>query len=92
MDEQRALMVRRATFTHLSLPTSYLIQPSTHSHSRYRVTHQDALMGKSRDATDEERKTMRKKHFSDRDVCKYALCGLCPYALFRGGKVYQSST
>lgn len=47
----------------------------------------DMLMGKTRDATDEERKTMRKTHFSDAKICKYAICGLCPYALFKG-KIY----
>jgi len=45
----------------------------------------DMLMGKTRDNTEEERKTMRRTHFSDSKICKYALCGMCPYALFKGG-------
>jgi hypothetical protein len=42
----------------------------------------DALMGKNRN--DEPG---RKRHFTDSDVCKYYLCGLCPHDLFRNTKV-----
>jgi hypothetical protein len=35
----------------------------------------DALMGSSRNGE-------RAKHFTDSDVCKYYLCGLCPHDLF----------
>lgn len=44
----------------------------------------DMLMGRNRDNTDEERRSMRKTKFSDAKICKYALCGMCPYALFKG--------
>ena len=46
---------------------------------------QDMLMGKARNATEEERIHIKRTHFSDKEICKYALCGLCPYALFKGG-------
>eukprot|EP00771_Trimastix_marina_P000051 gnl/Trimastix_PCT/1050.p1 GENE.gnl/Trimastix_PCT/1050~~gnl/Trimastix_PCT/1050.p1 ORF type:complete len:322 (+),score=70.24 gnl/Trimastix_PCT/1050:61-1026(+) len=44
----------------------------------------DALMGADRngDALPEER-----THFSDRDVCKYYLCGCCPISLFENTKL-----
>ena len=45
----------------------------------------DALMGAERDVRLEER-TGRTKQFSDEDVCKYALCGICPYDIFKGTK------
>lgn len=38
----------------------------------------DSLMGKDRNLGVDEKAT-RKRHFSDDDVCKYYLCGLCPY-------------
>ena len=38
----------------------------------------DSLMGKNRDMSLEEKKTLV-RHFSDDDVCKFYLCGLCPY-------------
>jgi len=37
----------------------------------------DALMGS-------DRNTSVQKRFTDADVCKYYLCGLCPYEIFNG--------
>ena len=45
----------------------------------------DLLMGKTRDATEEERKSFRKTHFSDSKICKYAIVGMCPHFVFKGG-------
>ena len=45
----------------------------------------DQLMGGERDVRLEER-TGRTKQFSDADVCKFALCGICPYEIFKGTK------
>ncbi|KAK9828557.1 hypothetical protein WJX72_000748 [[Myrmecia] bisecta] len=45
----------------------------------------DELMGKERDVPLEKR-TNRGLKFTDREVCKYALAGLCPYGLFRNTK------
>jgi hypothetical protein len=45
----------------------------------------DELMGKERDVPLEER-TNRGYTFSDKEVCKYALAGLCPYGLFKNTK------
>jgi len=44
----------------------------------------DALMGTNRDGDDPSGVTL--KHFSDRDVCKYYLCGCCPHDLFQNTK------
>ena len=45
----------------------------------------DQLMGEERDVPLEKRKN-RKRHFSDPEVCKYYICGLCPYQLFKTTK------
>lgn len=45
----------------------------------------DELMGKERDVPLEER-TNRGYKFSDPEVCKFALAGLCPYGLFKNTK------
>jgi RNA-binding protein Luc7-like 2 len=45
----------------------------------------DQLMGLERDVKLDER-TNKARHFSDDDVCKYHLCGLSPYTLFRNTK------
>lgn len=45
----------------------------------------DELMGKERDVPLEER-TNRGYKFSDPEVCKHALAGLCPYGLFKNTK------
>lgn len=45
----------------------------------------DQLMGGERDVRLDER-TGRTKQFSDADVCKFALCGICPYQIFKGTK------
>jgi len=41
------------------------------------------LMGKDRDLPSDQQ---RRRRFSDRDVCKHYLCGLCPYELFSNTK------
>lgn len=41
----------------------------------------DQLFGKDRDLPSWEKEKVERK-FSDADVCKYALCGLCPFKLF----------
>ena len=43
----------------------------------------DQLMGQDRDLPTERK---RKRHFSDPGVCKFFLCGLCPYELFANTK------
>ena len=45
----------------------------------------DELMGKERNVPLTER-TGRALKFSDPEICKYALGGLCPYGLFRNTK------
>lgn len=45
----------------------------------------DALMGRDRNLGDEEKKNI-KRHFSDEEICKFYLCGLCPYQLFKNTK------
>ena len=45
----------------------------------------DQLMGAERNVRLEER-TGKTKQFSDPDVCKYFLCGICPHDLFKGTK------
>jgi RNA-binding protein Luc7-like 2 len=42
----------------------------------------DQLMGKTRDLTEERKKTYRGVSFRDRSVCKNFVCGMCPYTLF----------
>jgi RNA-binding protein Luc7-like 2 len=47
----------------------------------------DSLMGQHRDVPlDQRDKIVRKRHFSDHTVCKYYLCGFCPYDEFRKTK------
>jgi hypothetical protein len=46
----------------------------------------DQLMGKTRNLSDVQKDTIYKIHFSDEQVCKYYLCGLCPYIAFTGTK------
>ena len=45
----------------------------------------DELMGKERDVPIDKRKGAGLK-FYDPSVCKYDLCGLCPYQLFPNTK------
>lgn len=45
----------------------------------------DELMGKERNVPLDER-TGKSLRFSDPEVCKYALAGLCPYGLFKNTK------
>mmetsp|Transcript_40314 Transcript_40314/g.95794 ORF Transcript_40314/g.95794 Transcript_40314/m.95794 type:complete len:322 (+) Transcript_40314:134-1099(+) len=42
----------------------------------------DELMGKERDVPLDVR-TNKARRFDDEDICKYDLCGLCPYSLFK---------
>ncbi|KAI3431568.1 hypothetical protein D9Q98_004618 [Chlorella vulgaris] len=47
----------------------------------------DALMGQHRDVPLSERdKYKQERKFSDPDICKYHLCGFCPYEEFRRTK------
>lgn len=46
----------------------------------------DQLMGKARDVPDAIKQSLKEVHFSDAAVCKYSLCGLCPYATFLSTK------
>lgn len=46
----------------------------------------DQLMGKTRDFTENQKVTMHQIHFYDDQVCKYYICGLCPYIAFGGTK------
>lgn len=45
------------------------------------------LMGKERNVPLEERSN-RELHFWDDEVCKHAICGLCPYTLFSNTKSF----
>lgn len=45
----------------------------------------DELMGKERDVPLDKRTNQGLK-FYDRDVCKLAVAGLCPYGLFKNTK------
>lgn len=45
----------------------------------------DELMGQERNV-EEKNKRHRVRHFSDPEVCKYYLCGLSPYNLFKNTK------
>lgn len=47
----------------------------------------DELMGKERNVPLEERSN-KELHFWDDEVCKYAICGLCPYTLFSNTKSF----
>lgn len=42
----------------------------------------DQLMGKTRNLTNDMKETAAQLKFSDKRVCKYFLCGLCPYLTF----------
>ena len=46
----------------------------------------DMLMGKTRNLTDDVKRKVSAVNFHDRDVCKFYLCGLCPYTLFSATK------
>jgi hypothetical protein len=46
----------------------------------------DQLMGKARNLSDTQKDTMHQIHFYDDQVCKYYICGLCPYIAFFGTK------
>lgn len=46
----------------------------------------DMLMGKTRNVPDSEKKNIQETHFSDRNVCKNFICGLCPHILFGATK------
>jgi len=48
----------------------------------------DALMGRDRNVPLQDKAKMRdQRHFSDSDVCKWFLMGLCPHDLFPNTKV-----
>lgn len=47
----------------------------------------DELMGRERNTPLQERSN-RKLKFSDPEICKYQLCGLCPYTLFTNTRSY----
>jgi hypothetical protein len=46
----------------------------------------DQLMGRTRDVPDNLKKSIATIRFTDKRVCKYYLCGLCPYSCFSGTK------
>mmetsp|Transcript_6135 Transcript_6135/g.9249 ORF Transcript_6135/g.9249 Transcript_6135/m.9249 type:complete len:473 (-) Transcript_6135:168-1586(-) len=46
----------------------------------------DQLMGKTRNLSETQKDTVQQLHFSDDQVCKYFLCGLCPYIAFNSTK------
>lgn len=46
----------------------------------------DQLMGSSRDFTSEQKERVHKIRFTDQDVCKDYVCGLCPHVAFAGTK------
>ena len=46
----------------------------------------DQLMGTTRDLSELQRKDVKVLRFSDHDVCKNYLCGLCPYVAFAATK------
>jgi len=46
----------------------------------------DQLMGKTRDLSEDLKKSIKEIHFSDRQVCKRFICGLCPHILFNATK------
>lgn len=46
----------------------------------------DQLMGTTRDLSDIQKDRVQKIRFSDHDVCKNYLCGLCPYVAFAATK------
>lgn len=45
----------------------------------------DELMGKERDVPVDKRSNQHST-FNSKEVCKYALCGLCPYGMFKNTK------
>jgi hypothetical protein len=47
----------------------------------------DKLMGKSRNTLGSGLPSVHDKHFSDPDICKNYICGLCPHDLFTTIKV-----
>ena len=46
----------------------------------------DMLMGKTRDLSTKDKGKLREITFHDQDVCKFFICGLCPYGLFNSTK------
>ena len=46
----------------------------------------DMLMGKTRDLSSKDKGKLREITFHDPDVCKFFICGLCPYGLFNSTK------
>jgi len=40
------------------------------------------LMGSDRDLLPDEKRNKPSRHFSEREVCKYYICGFCPHDLF----------
>lgn len=46
----------------------------------------DQLMGKGRDLSENQKDKIKKIHFYNDNVCKYYICGLCPYISFYGTK------
>ena len=46
----------------------------------------DQLMGSTRDLSDTQKDRVHKIRFSDQNVCKNYLCGLCPYVAFAATK------
>ena len=46
----------------------------------------DMLMGKTRDLSTKDKGKLREITFHDPDVCKFFICGLCPYGLFNSTK------
>ncbi len=46
----------------------------------------DMLMGRARDVPEELKSSVKEISFHDREVCKYFLCGICPYLLFNATK------
>jgi hypothetical protein len=46
----------------------------------------DQLMGKTRNLSETQKDTVQRIRFSDDGVCKYYICGLCPYIAFTATK------
>ena len=46
----------------------------------------DQLFGTTRDLSETQKGRVQKVRFSDKEVCKNYLCGLCPYVAFAGTK------
>lgn len=46
----------------------------------------DQLMGKTRNLSENQKDKVQKIHFNNEKVCKYYVCGLCPFISFHGTK------